>query len=182
MPTSTAARLHTRAEHPLDAEFVRALFDDTHSGELHVAGLAPAALQQLLDIQFRGQSIQYTAAHPTATGTVVELDGDAVGRALVDRRTPDMLVVDLAVLSEHRRRGAASELLRELADEADTGGRELRLRVRTGNAPARALYERFGFVATGERDGDVLLSRPPAAASATREVSAASAASAGATG
>ena len=168
MPTSTATRLRSRPEHPADAEFVRALFHDEKSAELAAAGLAPVALEQLVDLQFRARSTQYASTHPDAEGIVIELDGVPAGHALVARTASVVHLVDLAVLARHRRRGVASHLLRELVDAADASGQELRLEVRPGNTAARALYERFGFAAVGERNGDALLVRASAGVHAAR--------------
>ncbi len=172
MPTSTTGRLHSRPENPSDAAFVRALFNDARSGEFAAAGLAGDALASLLDLQFRAQTVGYATAHPAATGTVVELDGRPAGRAIVARSEQVILIVNIAVLSAYRGRGAASELLRALTREADASGHEIRLQVRTGNTVARALYERFGFATVDERDGDALMSRPSTTTRATREAGA----------
>ena len=61
---------------------------------------------------------------------------------------------NIAVSPQHRRRGVASALLSALTARA----RELELsfltlEVRAGNAPAIALYEKFGFAAVGTRRG-----------------------------
>lgn len=53
-----------------------------------------------------------------------------------------------------RRRGAARTLLRKILDDAGAHGCvTLFLEVDAGNAPARALYEQFGFEKVGERRG-----------------------------
>jgi ribosomal protein S18 acetylase RimI-like enzyme len=52
-----------------------------------------------------------------------------------------------------RRRGVARMLLDATVGFArDHGDREVFVSVAEGNDPARLLYERYGFVATGERD------------------------------
>jgi predicted GNAT family acetyltransferase len=51
---------------------------------------------------------------------------------------------------EHRGRGHARALLDELLREHVAAGRPVSLHVNTANAGARAVYERYGFVATGE--------------------------------
>ncbi len=51
---------------------------------------------------------------------------------------------------EHRGRGHARALLDALLGEAVAEGRPVALHVNTENAGARAVYERYGFVGTGE--------------------------------
>ena len=63
-------------------------------------------------------------------------------------------ISNVAVSPEHRRQGIASALIGELLRRAE----ELRLsfvtlEVRESNAPAIALYERFGFAPVGRRKG-----------------------------
>lgn len=61
-------------------------------------------------------------------------------------------VVNIAAHPKHRRKGVARSLLNELCTEAKRRGvTYLHLEVREGNAPARALYESFGFKNDGIR-------------------------------
>ncbi|MEK7766582.1 MAG: ribosomal protein S18-alanine N-acetyltransferase [bacterium] len=63
-------------------------------------------------------------------------------------------LLNLAVATSHRRQGCASALLKVLLAEASRRGcREALLEVRRGNETARALYDRFGFLAAGIRTG-----------------------------
>jgi len=66
----------------------------------------------------------------------------------------EMEVLNIAVHPDLRRRGLGARLLGlALGICAGLGVRTAHLEVRTGNAPARALYARFGFVQTGLRRG-----------------------------
>lgn len=82
-------------------------------------------------------------------------DGELLGyggMVAVDR-TGD--IQTLGVLAAHRGTGLGARLLTALltAATADFGCREVLLEVRVDNAPARRLYERFGFVPIGVRRG-----------------------------
>lgn len=66
----------------------------------------------------------------------------------------EMEIVNLATLSEFRRKGYARRLLgRVLHLVENMGIRREYLEVRVTNAPALALYERFGFIRAGVRKG-----------------------------
>ena len=55
-------------------------------------------------------------------------------------------LISVAVLPEHRRRGAASRMLNELLSASSQRGiQEVGLEVRTDNLPAIRLYRSFGF-------------------------------------
>jgi ribosomal-protein-alanine N-acetyltransferase len=64
----------------------------------------------------------------------------------------ELHINNLAVVPEFRRLGVASALLGRVLDEAARfGSRRTMLEVRQSNAPARQLYEKFGFVVAGLR-------------------------------
>ena len=64
----------------------------------------------------------------------------------------ELEVLNLAVLPGARRQGLGERLLRTALQEAEkTGINRALLEVRTGNAPAIALYEKCGFVQVGKR-------------------------------
>ena len=64
----------------------------------------------------------------------------------------ELEVLNLAVLPAARRQGLGEWLLRTALQEAEkTGINRALLEVRTGNAPAIALYEKCGFVRVGKR-------------------------------
>ncbi len=82
-------------------------------------------------------------------------DGQVVGSAglhpveRLRRRHCAMLGISVAVMAQ--RQGVGTELMRTLCDYADNWGQILRieLTVFTDNAPAIALYQRFGFRVEG---------------------------------
>ena len=77
---------------------------------------------------------------------VAERDGQTLGLAALGEGWLDQLYVDVGA----QREGVGSALL-DWAKEQRPGG--LQLHVFTRNAPARAFYERAGFVKIAESDG-----------------------------
>jgi [ribosomal protein S18]-alanine N-acetyltransferase len=59
--------------------------------------------------------------------------------------------MNVSASPDHRRRGVASALLADLIARVDEAEPRFTLEVRTSNAGAIALYERFGFRAAGLR-------------------------------
>jgi ribosomal-protein-alanine N-acetyltransferase len=82
------------------------------------------------------------------------LRGDRiVGYLICSRYDTVWHVMNVAVDDRLRRERIATSLLTRLFERADTPGEQYTLEVRTSNAPAIALYERFGFRSAGLRRG-----------------------------
>jgi ribosomal protein S18 acetylase RimI-like enzyme len=121
-----------------DEGFLRDLYIDAHAD---IAALPLEAAQTIVDLQLRAQTAQYAATWPAATDSVILADGQRVGRIWTARTEDTVRVLDIAVCATHRRRGIASQLLRNLQQE----GARVALSVWAGNAAARALYDHLGF-------------------------------------
>jgi ribosomal-protein-alanine N-acetyltransferase len=84
-----------------------------------------------------------------------DVDADRlVGYLIVSRYVDAWHVMNVAVAPDHRRRGVAGRMLRELFDR--TSGDDRRgytLEVRVSNADAISLYEKLGFHSHGVRRG-----------------------------
>lgn len=77
-----------------------------------------------------------------------QVHGFIVGREAAREWEIENIVVDAAA----RRRELGSQLLREFIDRVRArGGSEIHLEVRESNLPARKLYEKWGFIASGRR-------------------------------
>jgi ribosomal protein S18 acetylase RimI-like enzyme len=146
-----------------DAPFIRDLFTQTRGAEFARAGLAPEALHQLVEMQWRAQSAQIAAEHPNAQTTIVEKAGRPVGAVVVDNSSSGIHLVDLTIAAEHRREGIGSAALRELASEADETRVPLTLHVWAQNHAAISLYASFYFETVGERSGYHAMRREPRA-------------------
>ncbi len=76
--------------------------------------------------------------------------GAIVGYVICARYDEAYHVMDIAVDPDHRRRGVAAALLDGVIARAGEDA-NYTLEVRVSNAPAIALYERYGFHAAGRR-------------------------------
>lgn len=65
-------------------------------------------------------------------------------RLYVDRTDKEILLIDIALLPEHRGAGIGGRLLNDLLSEAAAEHKPVRIHVEHKN-PARRLYERLGF-------------------------------------
>ena len=132
-----------------DQEFLFRLYAGTRIHEIAPFGWPEAQQQAFLRMQFGAQQRWYESAYAGAEHQIIEQDGFSIGRLMVLRQLPAVVLVDIALLPEHRGRGIGGDLIRQLIRQCDQEKIPLRLQVLKGN-PALRLYERLGFTRTGE--------------------------------
>ncbi|HUR98116.1 MAG TPA: GNAT family N-acetyltransferase [Pyrinomonadaceae bacterium] len=137
------ARITLRpAVSPGDDAFLQELYASTRddlSGVIH----DQAELRQLLVMQYNGQKATYSAEFPRASHDIVLLDGEPVGRLIVDRRSDAIHGVDLAILNTYRNLGVGTIVLSNLFQECSEKGLRFIFSVEKTNRAAR-LYQRLG--------------------------------------
>lgn len=109
-----------------------------------LAGIPDALAAPLVAAQLMAKFSSLVAQHPDAAADLIE----GRGYRIVSRSGAELRLCDIAVASAERGRGVGGVLLRDLLDEADDAGAAVVLSV-WHDAPARAWYERHGFVAVG---------------------------------
>jgi ribosomal-protein-alanine N-acetyltransferase len=109
---------------------------------------------------------------------VAERGGRIVGYAGVWLMVDEAHITTFGVLPDARRSGVGVRMLLAVAElGVELGAARLTLEVRPSNAPAIALYERFGFAVVGRRpryytdDGEdaLIMTTPPLRSAAMRE-------------
>jgi ribosomal protein S18 acetylase RimI-like enzyme len=102
------------------------------------------------------ERLQSTCSDPRRLALVAEIDGEPVGSVLgvidaMHRKLAHLYA--LWVTPEARRAGVATALIEAICEWArERGAKDIELSVTVGNDGATALYERCGFVDTGERE------------------------------
>jgi ribosomal protein S18 acetylase RimI-like enzyme len=132
-----------------DQPFIRQLFKTARAGEFKAAGLPDAALDILLEQQFRAQAAGYAAQFPQALSLIVLHRDEPIGRLMLQIGRNSWHVIDVVLLPSARGRGIGTDLIGAVARAAQhQGARELNLTVLSGNAAAHRLYARLGFIET----------------------------------
>jgi ribosomal protein S18 acetylase RimI-like enzyme len=82
---------------------------------------------------------------------IVLVDGVAVGVLRVERRESFIFLSNIGITPAYQGRGIGTRLIQDLLEEARARGMSVELQVLKVN-PARALYERLGFVVVDESE------------------------------
>jgi ribosomal protein S18 acetylase RimI-like enzyme len=135
-----------------DEALLLRIFAESHCAGFELLGLEPAALAGLVGMQFEARRAQYRMYPGAAEYLICRGIGTAdtaaipVGTCWLSDSAEQLRVLDIAVLTEHRRRGVARAVLTELCARASAAGKPVGLSVWHENAPARELYRALGFV------------------------------------
>jgi [ribosomal protein S18]-alanine N-acetyltransferase len=87
---------------------------------------------------------------PSGICLAAEDENGLIGYLVCARYDEVWHLMNVAVATEHRRRGIASAMIDRLLEEAGSDSR-FTLEVRVSNLPAIAMYERIGFRSAGRR-------------------------------
>lgn len=131
-----------------DLPFLAALYAQVRRDELAPVPWPPEAKAAFLADQFRLQHAHYTTHYPDAEFLLVQREHRAIGRVYVWRVPGETRLMEISLLEAERGRGVGGAIIDLLLREAQGCGDVVTLHVEPDN-PARRLYERLGFVATG---------------------------------
>lgn len=89
---------------------------------------------------------------PEVTTSVVEVGGERAGRLRITRTAGGIELDGIQLLPRFQRHGIGTAVVEDLKTQAAAAGIPLDLGVEKDNPDARRLYERLGFLHTGETD------------------------------
>jgi ribosomal protein S18 acetylase RimI-like enzyme len=144
------AGVSLRPAGPEDEAFLYQLYCSTRVEEMAAWDWNSAQQEAFLKMQFRAQQHHYQSQEAEPDHSIITKDGRPIGRLIVMRSAPEILLADIALLPECRGAGIGTALIEELFDEARESGKPVTLHVEKSNLAAARLYERLGFVTTGE--------------------------------
>lgn len=143
---------------PGDAELLYEIYASTREEELAVVPWDASTKEAFLRMQFAAQDTYYRATYPQASYDLIVSGEKVLGRLYIDRGERAWLVLDIALLPEHRRKGIGTRLLSEVLADATEAGRPVQIHVERFN-PARRLYDRLGFREIADQGVYLLLER-----------------------
>ena len=144
MSTSLAPSFALRPAQEDDLPFLYRVYASTRQEELALVDWDEAQKEWFLHMQFDLQTRSYAQAFPEAECQVILRDGEPIGRLMLNRTPDRILLVDIALLPEHRNAGIGTALVTMVLNEAVSADKPVVLHVEKHNR-ARFLYERLGF-------------------------------------
>jgi len=147
----TIPALSTRPVAWQDEEFLWALFKTVRSAEFAHVPLSPAALDRILEVQYRGQKMSYESQY-AGGHDIILLDGVPVGRIWLFRGAEERILVDISLLPAYRNRGIGGALIERAIAAARAAGVPLRSSVALSNTGSLRLHQRLGFRIAGQDD------------------------------
>ena len=127
-----------------DEFFLRELYASTRAEELSHVDWPAEQIRLFLDQQFTAQHIYYQQHFAGAEFSIIELDGERIGRQYVALLPEEILIIDFALLPEQRNQGLGAKLVRDIMEEARRKKLPLRIHVEHLNR-AKRFWERLGF-------------------------------------
>jgi len=135
---------------PADKDFLCTVYASTREEEMELSGWDKQQISDFLGQQFHYQHTYYQQEFPEATYSLILVNNERAGRLYLDRREKEHRIIDIALLPRFQRKGIGSKLLKEILEEANQAGKSVGIHVEQNN-PALHLYNRLGFVKTGEQ-------------------------------
>ncbi len=126
---------------------------------MKITDASPVLLDKIAEMEIRSFAVPwskqvFSAAFEAENITILAAtEGDELlGYACLLVIAPEGELMNIAVDGEHRKSGIGSALMEAVIERASlSGAQSLFLEVRDSNAPARRLYEKYGFSAVGRR-------------------------------
>ena len=142
--------LFLRETTPEDEPFLLEVYASTRIEELEGFGWDDDQKRAFIRMQFLARE----RTLPQTDDRIILLNGQPIGRMMVDRNEAAIRLRDIEVLTEHRNAGVGSRLIQDLIKEAAAASKPVQLHV-LASSPAVRLYKRLGFRQTGD-DGAYL--------------------------
>jgi len=142
-----------RPETPEDEPFLFRLFVSHNIGTLRLAGFPEDFIEKLITFQFRSQTSTYRGMYPNAIFSIVEFEGEAVGRFIEEDETDMVYFVDFLLFPENRTKGLGRALTWALMQEWAAKGRGTRVKVLMNNVASLTMCRKLGFTETPDENG-----------------------------
>lgn len=160
-------QLHLRRATDADIPFLAALFRDAHP-EFEYLPLEEPQKTAIIQQQFQLQTQDYSGNYPEGLHSIIEMDGQPIGRLWLDFRETAIHVLDVSVASTHRNAGIGSAVLEQVKSHAEKQEKSVTSMVARFNPGSLRWHQKLGFAVVHEDEMSLSLEwRAQAAGAAT---------------
>jgi len=146
-----------------DAPFLLMVYASTRSKEMAVVSWSDEQKRIFLEMQFQAQHNYYLSRYPNASYSIINLEGQPIGRLYVERQEDKIKILDITVLPEYRNRGVGTKLIAEILQAGEQAEKPVQIYIESYN-PSANLFSRLGFHPTAEEGINLLWQWSPGAA------------------
>jgi ribosomal protein S18 acetylase RimI-like enzyme len=139
-----------------DDPFLLSVYASTREEELALTSWNNEQRAAFISMQFDAQHLHYRGEYPSAEYLLILLNWLPVGRLYIADTQKEIKILDISVLPEHRGAGIGTAIINQLIQQAQARGKALAIYVESFNR-SLGLFERLGFVRSGESGYSVLL-------------------------
>jgi GNAT superfamily N-acetyltransferase len=141
-----------RPELPEDDAFLFQLFRANNIDLLHLMGLSGEMVEQLIQFQYRSQTATYRSMFPKAAFSIIEWEGETIGRFIEHDEEDVVYFVDFVLVAERQSQGLGSAFIRAVMDEWAARGRGTRVKILYNNDPSLKMCRKLGMVEHASED------------------------------
>lgn len=134
-----------------DIPFLKKVYASTRDWEMALTDWPEEQIANFLNMQFELQHTHYQKYYPNAEFSIIHINDTPVGRLYLERTDEDILIIDIALLTEFRGKGYGYRLMKDIMAEGQQKNLPVRLHVEKLN-PAMTFYNKLGFKNIKERD------------------------------
>ena len=138
-------KITLRSINTADKKYLYQIYADSRAEEMKLVDWDDIQKTSFLKMQFDAQHEYYIKQFSDAAFDIIEFEDIPIGRLYVERRTDEIRIIDIALLTEYRNRGFGSYLLKGLLEEAVADNKPVTIHVEKNNS-ALSLYKKLGFI------------------------------------
>lgn len=139
----------TRAVAPADQKFLAEVYKSSRGDDLRKLDWDEERISEFLDMQYEAQQNFNAGDYRDATDEVLLIGDKLIGHLMVEARSHEIRLIDVALLPEYRGHGLGTRIIQRIQEKAKSEKRPVRLQV-IRFSRAVNLFERLGFVRTSE--------------------------------
>ena len=150
-----------------DEPFLLTVYTSIRAEEMAVVAWSDEQKNAFLTMQLQAQHNYYLSRYPNATYSIINLDGQPIGKLYIERQADKIKILDITILPEYRNRGAGTKLIAEILQTGEHSEKPVQIYIENYN-PSANLFSRLGFHSVAEEGINLLWQWSPGTTAETK--------------